>query len=259
MTLVRDDSDLDGLDAATRARRLRIRREIEESLKPETWYDKEIREKTEARKRVELEQREAKERETKQSVERTASWADWVDGRIMAVLTPFAESVAPAVGAVFGEHRRQRQAELAEESQRLIKRVEEMIAKAEERANDARAGLDHDRLSRIEDSIEEIREQLRGEFEMRAEKEGADRRNEVTKAVAELRCESGQKLLALRERTIDALESRPVFDQGQADRAVADTVARTRVERVRNSNARSMHYGANSRRSRARPTRGSPR
>jgi hypothetical protein len=48
-------------------------------------------------------------------------------------------------------------------------------------------GLDHDRLSRIEDSIEGIREQLRGEFEMRAEEEGADRRNEVAKAVAELR------------------------------------------------------------------------
>jgi hypothetical protein len=72
-----------------------------------------------------------------------------------------------------------------------------------ERAFDAVAGLDRGRLSHIEKAVERIGEELRGEFGAR---------------------------LAEKERAVDALASRPTFDQSQVDRAVEATVARTRTE-----------------------------
>jgi hypothetical protein len=48
----------------------------------ESWYDREIREKTQARKRKEAEEREKKEHEAKPAVEASASWANRVNRRI---------------------------------------------------------------------------------------------------------------------------------------------------------------------------------
>jgi hypothetical protein len=75
-----------------------------------------------------------------------------------------------------------------------------------------------------------MREGLRREFETRAETERAGQHDEVVKAVGELRNEIGEKLLALKERTVDAFTSRPVFDQSQVDLAVETAVARARGE-----------------------------
>jgi hypothetical protein len=127
MTLIQsDDSDLDNLDPVTRARRLKIRRGIDASLSGigETWYDKEIREKTEARQRREAEAREAKKRADKRALaEATVSAADLdqIDADLRT-LDRNTKNLVDAIAAQLVEHRRQRRAELAEENARLLKR-----------------------------------------------------------------------------------------------------------------------------------------
>ena len=61
----------------------------------------------------------------------------------------------------------------------------------------------------------------------------------VDKAVASLRVEIGDKVAALRERMVDAVENRPAFDPSQVDRIVEATVARVLSE-ARGERAREL-------------------
>jgi hypothetical protein len=58
----------------------------------------------------------------------------------------------------------------------------------------------------------------------------AEMRGEFDRALEAERREFASRLEAVKKRAVDALESRPVFDQGWIDRAVEAAVARTRAE-----------------------------
>jgi hypothetical protein len=251
-------------------RRRAICRAIENSLpRSETAAERRFREIVEARRAKEAEEREREAKQVALVGQQTRTWADWVNQRIaeaIEALPPISEAEFAIHGRLLSNSRLERDAVIAEELSRLGKELrKEFDAKLAETAERLRSVPG--RLPPVQVWSEGIVAyegqvfshagrlwQARCNTGFRPDVRHADwvclartiapsfslgeldrhdaqrAREEAAKAIAELRTEIGEKFLALTERTVDALASRPIVDQSQVDHAVEVAVAHVRQE-----------------------------
>jgi hypothetical protein len=125
MTMVIDDSDLDGLPPETRELRLKIRRELENKYPPigETDADRRLRERYERKRAEFLERQRAPQQavvakqQAREAERQGRDWANWVTSQIVEA----EHAICAEVGNGFAQIAIQANAELDEETRRLRK------------------------------------------------------------------------------------------------------------------------------------------
>jgi hypothetical protein len=232
MTLVRDDSDLDSLPPEQRALRLKIRREIQLGLiahagqsVADVEHDRWLRQKA-----AEAEGGRERDTASQQRAWNRAFDQRW-DAKWLATLgeedNDIDAMIVDACGETLALARKETKAALAALKAELRAEMESKLA-----ASEARVEASEARTQKLEAELIELRSQARNS----AAKITDDLHRcaadvvKVDKAVASLRIEIAHRVAGLRERIVDAVENRPVFDSAQVDRAIETAVGRTRAE-----------------------------
>jgi hypothetical protein len=228
MTMMIDGADLDHLSPEQRSLRLKVRNELLASIAHigESASDREHRERYQ-RRRAEFLKRKQSPQQATEAKKQSEAWTSYIEDRVRE-----AEDTADqgflklmnAIGEVVAEQRRQRQAELGEEIERLRNALRSEI--------EAKLAALRRRAEAAEARVKELETALTRGFEDAETRARAETRAEFDRAFESQRREFASQLEALKERVGDALARGPAIDQSQVDRA-AEAAAVTAVARAR--------------------------